>query len=633
MILFPEFLIVLLAYRDLIEITKIPDPEPNLHLLSTDEKNQSAAASTSNIPKINWERLSKTETPINRILYLVSKRFKVLVLMRGCQGSGKSYQATNILNLCYTNVNINDFIFSADKYFINKKNGKYRFDFNKIGEAHNWAFQEFLTAIELEVTPVIVDNTNCEAWEMEKYAKVAVNNGYWIEIVEPITEWAWDSMELFKRNVHSIPYDSIISFIRRYDHNITVDSLLAKFKLKYNKKTQPPIQSNSAKTYQLCDNLIDQIDVAYESHLEIIDNFKDLCVSKKQKKKKSKKKYSTPANNNDEDDSLIPTINKTLEENEDDEEENILEGNDYESLSKDIPDMDEESHLSVVNPSNDVNKSVNTSENDFLFMDVLNEIPEEEYSSYVVFGRNRNINEGNLSILNMSCGKLDKGTTTNDLKEIIPKLTLNKLCQQYPENISSLIIELFDKCEGNIDWIVEMLVESGYIISKQQLCNFIEYEENYFIKNVQSQDSIELLKQNNEQDNNLFNSPSNSQSKALNRIAEETDCKKKKHGKKVQRTFNVNDDLRKNIENKFTFGDSLYSDHVLKIKKFKENQNVINNTDLISPSSESVEEDLMFEKDDSGNFVQLVMDRSVLAQLCDYFGDFSPNFSKYSVFP
>ncbi|XP_015377823.1 PREDICTED: NEDD4-binding protein 2-like [Diuraphis noxia] len=102
---------LLLAYRDLIEITKIPDPEPNLHLLSNDEKNQSAAASTSNIPKINWERLSKTETPINKILYLVSKRFKVLVLMRGCQGSGKSYLATNILNLCYKNVNINDFIF------------------------------------------------------------------------------------------------------------------------------------------------------------------------------------------------------------------------------------------------------------------------------------------------------------------------------------------------------------------------------------------------------------------------------------------------------------------------------------------------------------------------------------------
>jgi len=40
----------------------------------------------------------------------------------------------------------------------------------------------------------------------------------------------------------------------------------------------------------------------------------------------------------------------------------------------------------------------------------------------------------------------------------------------------------------------------------------------------------------------------------------------------------------------------------------------------------------MFQKDDSGNFVQLVMDRNVLAQLCDYFGDFSPNFSEYSVF-
>jgi len=248
---------------------------------------------------------------------------------------------------------------------------------------------------------------------------------------------------------------------------------------------------------------------------------------------------------------LIPTISITQKEDD------IPDCNEYENLNQDIPDMDEESLLTVEETSNYVNKSVNTSENDFLFMDVLNEIPEEEYSSYVVFGRNRDINEGNLSILNMPCGKLDKGTTTDDLKEIMPQLNLNKLCEQYPENISSLIIELFEKCEGNIEWIVDMLIESGHDISKQQLCNLIEYEENYFIKNVQRQDSIELLKQNNEQDNNLFDSPLNPQSKAVNRITEETNGKKKKHGKKVidkkiQRTFKVvDDDLRKNIENKF----------------------------------------------------------------------------------
>ncbi|CAI6366033.1 unnamed protein product [Macrosiphum euphorbiae] len=639
---------LLLVYRDLIQLTKDPDLEPHLNLLSTEEKNQTAAASTSNIPKINWERLSTTETPINKILYLVSKRFKVLVLMRGCPGSGKSYQATNILNSCYKNANIDDFIFSADKFFIKKNNGQYRFDRTKLFEAHEWAFQKFQTAIRLEVTPVIIDNTNCEVWEMEKYTKVAVNNGYWIEIVEPNTEWAWDGIELFKKNEHSVPYDSIVSSIHRYEHNVNVDTLLTRFKLNYNKKTQPPIQSNSSKMYQLCENLIHQRDVAYESQIEIVDDFKELCVSLKQKKKKkkSKKKKSTSVTNNDEDDSLTPTICITQEEKDD-----IPEGNEYEKLSHDIPDMYEESLLSVEESSlsveesslsveetlNYVNKSINTSENDFLFMDVLNEIPEEEYSSYVVFGRNRDINEGNLNILNMPCGKLDKGTTTDDLKEMTPQLNLNKLYEQFPENISSLIIELFEKCKGNIDWIVDMLKESRHDISKQQLCNCIKYEDNYLIQNVQRQDIIELVKQSNEQDNNLFDSPLNIQSKALNRITEESDGKKKRNGKKVtdkkiQRTFKVvDDDLRKDIENKFTFGDSLYSDHVLKIKKFKENQNAIDSTDFIFPTSENVEEDFITEKDDERDFVQLVMDKSVLAQLCEYFGDFSPNFNQNTV--
>ncbi|XP_025202013.1 NEDD4-binding protein 2 isoform X2 [Melanaphis sacchari] len=610
---------LLLAYRDLIEITNIPDPKQNLHLLSTEIAFQSPTTSNSNISKINWECLSKTETPINKILYLVSKHFKVVVIMRGCPGSGKSYQATNILNLCYKNAKIDDFIFSADKFFINKSNGKYNFNRQKLTDAHNWAFQKFQKAIELEVTPVIIDNTNCEAWEMEKYAKVAINNGYWIEIVEPSTEWAWDAIELTKRNTHSISYDVISSSLRRYDHNITVDSLLSRFKLKYNKKTQPPIVSNKVKNYQLCENLIDQRDIVNELQIEIIEDFKDMCVSKKQNNNNNKE--STICNNSNEN-TLIPTTSTTQEE------QYIQEDNEFENLSLEISDIEEESQSSMEEASNYVNKSVNTSENDFLFMEVLNEIPEEEYSSYIVFGRNRDINEGNMIILNMLCGKLDKGTTTNDLKGNMPKLNLNKLCEQLPENISSLIIELFEKCEGNIDWILDMLVESRYDMSKQQLCSFIEYEENNLIENVQFQNSIELLNQNNEQDNNLFDSLLNSQSKAVNSIIEETDSKKKKHGKKVidkklQKTFKVVDDgLRKDIENKFTFDDSLYSEHVLKIKKFKENQNAIDSTNFILPKSESI------EKDHEENFVQLVMDRSVLAQLCDYFGDFSPNFNQ-----
>uniref|UniRef100_A0A2S2NHD6 NEDD4-binding protein 2-like 2 n=2 Tax=Schizaphis graminum TaxID=13262 RepID=A0A2S2NHD6_SCHGA len=282
---------LLLAYRDLIEITNISDPDPNLHLLSAEEKNQSAAVANSNTPNVNLERLSTTETPISKIIYLVSKHFKVVVLMRGCQGSGKSYQATNILNLCYTNVKHDDFIFSADKFFFNKSNGKYKYSRDKLNDAHNWVFQKFQKAIELEVTPVIIDNTNCEAWEMENYVKVAVNNGYWIEIVEPSTEWAWDATELTKKNTHSVSYDSIISALRRYEHNITVDSLLARFKLKYNKKNQPPIVSNMFKKYPLCEeNLIDQRDVGSKTQIEIIDDFKDLCITKKQKKKKKKKK-------------------------------------------------------------------------------------------------------------------------------------------------------------------------------------------------------------------------------------------------------------------------------------------------------------------------------------------------------
>lgn len=624
---------MLLAYRDLIQLT---DPISKLEVSLNEAENQAIALADSNIPvTVDWEQLSKNQSPSHRILYLVSKGYKVMVFMRGCPGSGKSYQATNILKQCYENANIDDFIFSADKFFINKRTGRYHFNHNKLSEAHKASYEGAVQAVKYETTPIIIDNTNTEAWEMENYAKLGVNNGYWIEILEPNSEWAWEGYELYKRGVHNVPYDVLINMLHRYDHSINVDNLLTRLKLKYNKKNQPPQLSNSSKKYQLNDNLTNKIQINSIKTIDINNQLEDLHLSQEYSVANEK---NTKLSDFDYSDSYTNSELQSKSE--------LSVTNELENLSHDISSVNEniESLSPIEEASKFADKSVNTYENDFLFMSFLDEIPPEEYSPYVIFGKYRDINEGNLSILNMPSGQLNKGTTTNDIVGSLLKPSLDELRKQFPENVCILITELFDKCEGNIDWIVDVLVESGHDVSKQQLSGLFQFEGNNFVESIQVRDTIEKLRRNNVQikQDNKFPTTQNFQVKNTaftENTIEETNSEKKKHmkkmvdskGKKVQTVVkHLDGDLRKDIESKFVFGDSLYSEHVLKIKKLKEGYNVSNCGDVsLASELETVDENSTFEKTEEENFVQLVVDTSVLAQLCDYFGDSSSDLSKY----
>lgn len=595
-----------MAYQDLIGITKTSDLEQNLHFSSNNKENHLAnTADADSIiisNYIDWEQLSKTESPTNRILYLVSKGFKVLILMRGCPGSGKTYQATNILNLCYKNVKTDDFIFSADKYFINKHTGIYNYCKSKISAAHQWTYNKVVKAVQHEVTPVIIDNTNAKCCEMEKYVKLAVINGYWIEIVEPISEWAWNVQKLYEINSHNVPFNEIQLMLDKYEYkNITVDLLLTKFNLKYYKKNKPPKLSNNFKKHLLCDNIMNERKVKETPIIEnndfsINDNFKNLCVS--QKLDNIKNIEYTILNSSDKD----LWVECLMQE----KKESSSQSSAFQNSPYDIPDLNEECQSissTEDQASNYINKSVNTYEDDFLFMDILNGIPKGEYSSNVVFGTIRDINEGNQCILNVCVGKLDKGTTTDDLIKNMYKLNLNQLPKHYPENVCLLIIELFDKCQGDLDWIVTVLAEAGHDISKQKLHNLIQLDNE----------------------------------KVEKEIIDATDHKNKKHGRKMvdlkgRKLPTMDNNLKKDIENKFIFGDSLYSEHNLQIKKKKvENQNILDKNNAIIPLISENDDNTISEKNEEGKFVQLVIDTSVLIQLCDYFGDNSSDLSTYII--
>ena len=80
-------------------------------------------------------------------------------------------------------------------------NGNYNFDVKKLGEAHKWNQERAFVAMDAGKTPIVIDNTNLQAWEPKAYVLKAVDSGYTVKVQEPDTPWKHDAQELAKRNV------------------------------------------------------------------------------------------------------------------------------------------------------------------------------------------------------------------------------------------------------------------------------------------------------------------------------------------------------------------------------------------------------------------------------------------------
>jgi predicted kinase len=100
---------------------------------------------------------------------------KILTLVRGLPGSGKSTFANTITNKFS--------ICEADKFFYDKE-GNYNFDGSKLREAHKWCREQVEirmkdNQINEQFYPhIVVSNTFTQQWEMDIYFGLANQYGY-----------------------------------------------------------------------------------------------------------------------------------------------------------------------------------------------------------------------------------------------------------------------------------------------------------------------------------------------------------------------------------------------------------------------------------------------------------------------
>lgn len=173
---------------------------------------------------------------------------KILIMMRGPPGSGKSFEVKKVLEKYQ--IPYEGHVFSTDEYLEKAKDG-YIETIKKAIEGgyfapmmykfHMLNQERAIAAMEKGVNPIIIDNMNLDKKSMQPYIQAGLVHDYHIEFVEPSSEhWRrvapllqnkelnaeqikWAAHNLSKKNQHGVPFDSILKFLKQWQVNPKVE--------------------------------------------------------------------------------------------------------------------------------------------------------------------------------------------------------------------------------------------------------------------------------------------------------------------------------------------------------------------------------------------------------------------------
>ncbi len=140
---------------------------------------------------------------------------KVLTLVRGLPGSGKSSYARHICLGSDIDGDFSTGICSADDFFTVK--GVYTFDGTKLAEAHANCQHRTRFGLMAGMNIVVANTFTCR-WEMEPYIQIASDMGVRVVVVDCF-DGGMDDATLARVNIHDVPEKSISMMRARWEHD------------------------------------------------------------------------------------------------------------------------------------------------------------------------------------------------------------------------------------------------------------------------------------------------------------------------------------------------------------------------------------------------------------------------------
>lgn len=534
----------------------------------------------------------------------IKKGYKVLVILRGLPGSGKSYLARRLVENTVSSQEYHRFIFSADDYFMRR--GVYQYDVSKISDAHTFNQQRAFEAMRRGVSPVIIDNTNTQIWEMRSYGMVGAQFSYIIEVLEPDTPWAFNWRELDRRNTHRVPQEKLREMLSRYERNITADKLIRTFKINYKNllppqfRTYPPL--HTSQTMRGRNHTSKGVEKT-KRQKECIKNTDLSCAQATPQEQNVMLTVDDLLSYSDEDKNVLePSIvswgcEQNIKKDAAVSSDNNLEVSDaVEQKAKDVivPDLstwgisesalyswdictpisdakDSSQNISnetgSVQPLETLDASTNTSVIDFSFAaDPINKACTE---GRVVATQNRDINDQcsfptlpPRKKIMIDCSSM-VGEDLLSEEQIDKKEALQKLSSVFPSVPHIYLGEMYEKCRGDINWAIDLLCDDNIqnLVSPQEMEESPEeIVEETAQSNNEGTDSVD------ESETSTVSSLSNNDADAGNR-----------------------ENLKKLLEEKVVIRDDFYSEHTLKLKSLRSPVNIPSTEEPVYPSTSKVE--------------------------------------------
>ncbi|KAL8190919.1 UNVERIFIED_CONTAM: hypothetical protein K2H54_065825 [Gekko kuhli] len=166
------------------------------------------------------------------ILGLIQAITSVRVPVMGLESEKMSWTVSILLGQSCDGI-----VFSTDDYFCQQDGWSY--NVGQLGAAHDWNQKRAKQAMDQGRSPIIIDNTNTQAWEMKPYVEAALEKCYKVEFHEPDTWWKFNPEELEKKNKHGVSREKIIQMLERYEYQISIPTVMNSV-LPFHKTSQRP---------------------------------------------------------------------------------------------------------------------------------------------------------------------------------------------------------------------------------------------------------------------------------------------------------------------------------------------------------------------------------------------------------